>query len=95
MYNNLPHPALYSHKSPNDAYADSSDFSNLCVFGSISYAPQPSKLLYKLEERSATGLAGYKFWDIQSKVTHEARTVMVFDGKFLSADEDPIHRLFP
>ena len=63
----------------------------LYVFGSICYALQPSKLLQKLEERSAKGLflgvdpAGYKVLDLQSKVAYVARTVKVFfDGKFLS-----------
>jgi len=50
IYNKLPRSALDDHKSPNDAYGDSSDFSKLCVFGSISYALQSSKLLHKLEK---------------------------------------------
>jgi hypothetical protein len=29
IYNNLPHSALRKHKTPNDAYGDSSDFSKL------------------------------------------------------------------
>jgi hypothetical protein len=45
IYNNLPHSALDNHKSPNDAYGESSDFSKLYVFGSICHALQPSKLL--------------------------------------------------
>jgi hypothetical protein len=56
VFNKLSHSALDNHKSPNEAYGDSPDFSKLCGFGSISYALQPSKLLYKLEERSAQGL---------------------------------------
>jgi transposase InsO family protein len=74
IYNNLPHCALDNHKSPNDAYGDSSDFSKLYLFRSICYALQPSKLLHRLEERSAKGLfleidhAGYKVLDLQSKV---------------------------
>jgi hypothetical protein len=56
IYNNFPHCALDNHKSPNDAYGDSCDFSKLYVYGSICYALQPSKLLHKLEERSAKGL---------------------------------------
>ena len=64
IYNNFPHCALDNHKSPNDAYGDSSDF---------------SKLLHKLEERSAKGLflgvdpSGYKVLDLQSKVAYVAR----------------------
>ena len=92
-YNNLPHSALDNHKNPNDAYEDSSDFSKLYVFGSICYALQSSKLLHKLEERSAKVLflgidpAGYKVLDLQSKVAYVARTVKVFDGKFLSTEK--------
>jgi hypothetical protein len=93
IYNNLPYSALDNHNSPNDAYGDSSDFSKLYVFGSICYGPQPSKLLHKLEERSAKELflgidpAGYKILDLQSKVAYVARTVKVIDGKFLSTEE--------
>jgi hypothetical protein len=36
--NNLPHSALYNHKSPNDAYRDLSDFSKLYIFDSTCYA---------------------------------------------------------
>jgi len=99
VYNNLPHSALDNHKSPNDAYGVSSDFSKLYVFVSICYALQPSKLLNNLEERSAKGLflgvdsAGYKVLDLQSKVAYVARTVKVFDGKFLSKEENQIHGL--
>jgi hypothetical protein len=39
------------HKSLNDAYVDSSDFSKLYVFDSISYVLQPFQFLHKLEER--------------------------------------------
>ena len=99
IYNNLPHSALDNHKSPNDAYGDSSDFSKLYVFCSIRYALQPSKLLQMLEQRSAQGCflgidpAGYKVLDVQSKVAYVARSVMVFDGKFLSTEENQIHGL--
>jgi hypothetical protein len=97
VYNNLPHSALDNHKSPNNAFGDSSDFSKLYVFDSICYALQPSKLLHKLEERSAKGLflgidpAGYKVLDLESKVAFVAITVKVFDGKFLSTEENQIH----
>jgi hypothetical protein len=97
IYNNLPHSALDNYMTPNDAYGDSSDFSKLYVFGSICYALQPSKLLHKLEKRSAKGLflgidpAGYKVLDLQSKVAHVPRTVNVFDCKFLSTEENQIH----
>ena len=83
LYNNLPHSALDNHKSPNDAYGDSSDFSKPYIFGSICYALQPSKLLHKLEERSAKGIflgvdyAGYKVLDLQSNVAYVARTLKV------------------
>jgi hypothetical protein len=66
IHNNLPHSALDNHKSPSNAYEDSSDFSELYVFGSICCPLRPWKLLHKLEERSAKGLflgidpAGYK-----------------------------------
>jgi len=56
MYDNIPHPALDNHKSPNDAYGDSSDFSKPYVFGSICFALEPSQLLYKLKKRSEKGL---------------------------------------
>jgi hypothetical protein len=56
IYTRLPDSALDNHKSPNGAYGDSSDFSNLYVFGSIYYALQPSKLLHKLEERPPKGI---------------------------------------
>jgi len=56
IYTKLPDSALNYHKSPNDAYGDSSDFSNLYVFGTIYDALQPSKLLHKLEERPPKGL---------------------------------------
>jgi len=84
IFNNLPHSALDNHKSPNDAYGDSSDFLKLYVLGSIYYALQPSKLLHKLENRSVKGLflgidpAGYKVLELQSKVAYVARTVKVF-----------------
>jgi len=74
IYNNLPHSALDNQKSPNDAFGNSSNFSKLYVFGSICYALQSSKLLHKLEERSAKGLflgidpAGYKVLDLQGKL---------------------------
>jgi hypothetical protein len=57
FYNNIPHSALDNHKSLNDAYGESSDFSKLYVFGRIWYAPQPSKLLHELQERSAKRLS--------------------------------------
>jgi hypothetical protein len=88
IYNNLLHSALDNHKSPNDAYGDLSDFLKLYVFGSICYALQPSKLLHKLEERSAKGFfleidpAGYKVLDPQSKVAYVARTVKVLMASF-------------
>ena len=93
IYNNLPHSALDNHKSPSNPYGDSFDFLRLYVFGSIFYALQPSKLLDMLEERSAKELflgidpAGYKVLDLQSKVAYVARTVKVFDGKFLSTEK--------
>jgi hypothetical protein len=68
IYNNLSHSALDNHKSPNDADGDSSDFSNLYVFGSICYALQPSKLLHNLEEKLEKDsflewiLLATKFW---------------------------------
>ena len=99
MYNNVPHPALDNQQSPNDGYGDASDFSKLYVFASICYALQASKLLHKLEERSPKGLflgidpAEYKVLDLQSKVAYVARTVKVFDGKFLSTEENQIHGL--
>jgi hypothetical protein len=37
--------------------------------------------------------AGYKVLDIQSKVAYVARTVKVFDDKFLSTQENQIHGL--
>jgi len=37
--------------------------------------------------------AGYKVLDVQSKVAYVARSVMVFDGKFLSTEENQIHGL--
>ena len=43
----------------------------LYVFGSICYALQPSKLLHKLEERSAKGLwilLATKFWIYKAKL---------------------------
>jgi hypothetical protein len=95
----LLHSALDNHKRPNDVYGDSSDFSKFYVFGSICYALQPSKLLHKLEERSAKGLflgidpAGYKVLDLQSKVAYVAKTMTAFDGKFLSTEENQIHGL--
>jgi hypothetical protein len=94
-----PHSAFDNHKSPNDAYRDPSDFLKLYVFGSICFSLQSSKLLHKLEKRSAKGLflkihpAGYKVLDLQSKVTYEASTVKVFDGNLLSAEENQIHGL--
>jgi len=69
-----------------------------CAPLGICYALQPSKLLHKLEERSAKGLflgidpVGYKVLDLQSKVAYVTRTV-VFDGKFLSTEENQIHGL--
>jgi len=96
IYNNLPHSALDSNKSPNDAYGDSYDFSKLHVFGTISYALQPSKILHKLEERSAKWLflgidpAGVKALDLQNKVACIAKTVTSLDGKFLSTEENQI-----
>lgn len=51
VFNNLSHSALEDHKSQNDG--DSSYFSRLYVFQSIRDALQPSKLLYKLGEKSA------------------------------------------
>jgi len=96
IYNNLPHSALDNHKSPNDVYGDSCNFSKLYVFGSICYALQPSKLLHKLEEKSTKTLflvidpAGYQVLDLQSKVAYVSRTVKVFDGKFLSTKENQI-----
>ena len=65
-------------------------FLKLNVFGSIRHTLQPSKLLHKLEDRSAKGLcvgidpAGYEVLALQSKLPDVARTVKVFDGKFLS-----------
>ena len=53
------------------------------VVCSICYALQPSKLLHKLEERSAKGIflgvdyAGYKVLDLQSNVAYVARTLKV------------------
>jgi len=93
MYNNLPHSALDYHKSPNDAYGDSSEFSKLYIFGSICYAFQPSKLLHQLEERLAKGLFlgidsdCYKVLDLKSKVADVTRTVKVFDNKFLFTEK--------
>ena len=72
----------------------------LNVFGSIRHTLQPSQLLHELEERSAKGLcvgidpAGYKVSDLRSKVADVARTVKVFDGKFLSTGDPQIHGLF-
>ena len=37
--------------------------------------------------------AGYKVLDLQSKVAYVARTVKVFDGKFLFTEENQIHGL--
>ena len=99
IYNNLLHSALDDHMSPNDAYGDSSDFRKFCVFGSICYALQLSKLLHKLVARSAKGLflgihpTGYEALGLQSKAAYVARTVKVLDGKFFSTQENHIHRL--
>ena len=55
-----------------------------------------NQLLHELEARSAKGLflginpAGYKVLDLQSKVAYVAGTVKVFDGKFLSTEENQI-----
>jgi len=52
-----------------------------------------------MEERSAKGFffgidpAGYKVLDLQSKVAYVARAVKVFDGNFLSTEENQIHGL--
>ena len=73
--------------------------SNFSVFGSICFTIQPSKLLDQLEERSAKGLcfgfdrASYKVLDLQSKVAYVARTVKVFDGKFVSTGDKQTHGL--
>ena len=70
---------------PNAADENWSDFSKLCLFGSICSALQPSKL--------GTDPAGYKVLDLQSKLAYVARAVKVFDGKFLPTEENQIHCL--
>jgi hypothetical protein len=59
----------------------------------LVYTLEPSKLLHKLEESSAKRLflgidhAGYKVLDFESKVAYVARTVKIFDVKFLDTEK--------
>ena len=93
IYNNLPHSALDNDNSRNDAYGDSSDFSKLYVFGSICFALQPSRLLLSWSKNQQKDSClelihlAAKFIT-QSKIAYVARAVRVFDGKFLSTEEN-------
>jgi len=97
LYNNLPHSALDKHKRPNGDNGDSSEFWKLYVFSTIWYSLQLSKVLLKLEDRSAKRLslgidaAGYNILDLQSKGAYVTKSMKVFGGNFLCTEQYQMH----